>query len=255
VSAAADPPPAPDAPDAPGPLAVLAARARVAGFDLAASLALDARDAPLPTFGRARTLAVVIGNTRALWPRFIAAFAADPALANDPDPLDRYTERSLAPLAPAPAAIYFAHRRYVAPGGADGWVPIQRLAERAGLAVVAPSGLAVHPIFGPWIALRALVVLDAAPPPPAAAPPVRKPCDCEHGCAPARAVLARAGDPFDPSSETWRMWAAVRLACPAGREHQYPADQLRYHYTRDLSLLRRAAGLGGSITPPAPSAE
>src|SRR5439155_24435521 len=81
----------------------------------------------------------------------------------------------------------------------------------------------------------ALFVLDrdagADPPAPG------QPCECASGCEPARAILRRAGDPFDPSSPSWRLWADVRLACPAGREHRYSDDQLRYHYTRDRSLL------------------
>jgi methylmalonic aciduria homocystinuria type C protein len=209
----------------------LAAAAREVGLDLTAALAIDAADAPLPTFGRARALGVILGNTRALWPRFLAALAASPALASDPDPLDRYTERVVAAIAPPGAALFFAHQRSDA-----GWLPIQALAERAGLATLAPSGLSIHPTFGPWIALRALIVLDADAPATAPPRPI-KPCECARGCGPAREALARAGDPFDSRSDTWRAWAAVRLACPAGAAHRYPDDQLRYHYTRDLSLL------------------
>lgn len=206
----------------------IATRAAAAGFDLIAPLAITAADAPLPTFGRDRALGVIVGNTRALWPRFKAALAADPSLAAEDDPLDRYTERSLSPLG---AAVFFAHTPTE-----HGWLPIQRLAERAGLATFAPSGLSIHPIFGPWIALRALIVVDAEgtfiPPPP----PIQ-PCDCATGCGPAREALARAGDPFDPRASTWRAWAAVRLACPAGAAHRYDDEQLRYHYTRDRALL------------------
>lgn len=40
------------------------------------------------------------------------------------------------------------------------------------------------------------------------------------------------------SSKQPDSWIAVRDACPIGREHRYPEDQLRYHYTKDRSLLR-----------------
>ncbi len=203
----------------------IAARAADAGFDLCAPLAITRADTPLPSFDRDRALGVIIGNTRALWPRFLAA---RPAGA---DPLDRYCEERLAPLVPKRGAIFFAHVR-----GDAGWLPIQHLAARAGLAELAPCGLSIHPIYGPWIALRALIVIDADGP-ETVPPPVVKSCDCATGCGPAREALARAGDPFDPRSETWRAWAAVRLACPAGAQHRYSDAQLRYHYTRDLSLL------------------
>jgi cyanocobalamin reductase (cyanide-eliminating) / alkylcobalamin dealkylase len=204
-----------------------------AGFDLIAPVAIEAGDAPLPTFGRARARGLVIGNTRALWPRFVDAVAHDATLARDPDPLDRYTERVIAAIAPAGAACFFAHVRE-----AHGYLPIQQLAERAGLATLAPSGLCVHPVYGPWIALRALIVVDEDGP-ITPAPRAVKTCACATGCEPA-AARARAGAPFDPRTDSWRAWAEIRLACPLGREHQYPDDQLRYHYTRDLSLLRRA---------------
>jgi len=210
----------------------VARAAAMAGFDLAAPVVIDRdTDAPLPTFGRARAQGVVVGNTRALWPRFLDALDADGELRGDPDPLDRYTERALTAIVPAGAAIFFAHVP-----SERGYLPIQALAERAGLATMAPSGLCVHPRYGPWIALRALIVLDLDAD-AGDAPPARKPCDCATGCEPARELLRRAGDPFDPASPSWRLWADVRLACPAGRAHRYDDDQLRYHYTRDRSLL------------------
>jgi hypothetical protein len=39
----------------------------------------------------ARPLGLVVGNTRALWPAFLAARRADAGLAASPDPIDRYT--------------------------------------------------------------------------------------------------------------------------------------------------------------------
>jgi cyanocobalamin reductase (cyanide-eliminating) / alkylcobalamin dealkylase len=216
--------------DLPAAAADLAARAAAAGFDLAAPFAIEPGDAPLPRFGRARALGVVVGNTRALWPRFAAAVAADPALAADPDPLDRYTEATLTAAAPAGAAVYFAHVAY-----AEGHVPVQALAARAGLAAIAPSGLCVHPTFGPWIALRAVVAIDAPPPPPRA--PATLPCTCAAVCLAVRAELDRDGRRFDPASPTWTDWVRLREACPVGRAHRYGEAQLRYHYTRDRTLL------------------
>jgi len=222
-------------PDAPPAAAELIARAADAGFDLAAPFAIAPGDTPLPSFGRARALGVVLGNTRALWPRFVAAVAADPALAADPDPLDRYTEAALGAAAPAGAAVFFAHVPY-----ARGHVPIQALAERAGLAAIAPSGLCVHPTFGPWIALRAVVAIDAPAPPPR--PRATLPCACADACLAVKAELDRDGRPFDPRSTTWRDWVRLRDACPVGRRHRYDETQLRYHYTRDRSLLPGGGG-------------
>src|SRR5579862_9261859 len=58
-----------------------------------------------------RRRGILIGNTRALWPPFLAARAADPELAADPDPIQRYTEAAIARAFPQ-ERCWFSHRRY-----------------------------------------------------------------------------------------------------------------------------------------------
>src|SRR5262245_42994422 len=57
----------------------------------------------LPDFGRERALGLVIGNSRALWPHFIAALRADPNRLAIDDPLDAFAaaemQRALEPVA------------------------------------------------------------------------------------------------------------------------------------------------------------
>jgi methylmalonic aciduria homocystinuria type C protein len=186
-----------------------------AGFDIAheLDLAVVAGD---PAFAAvAGRRAVLVGNTRALWPIFLAARAADPELAADPDPLERYTEAAIARAFPdAPA--WFSHRRY-----GNAFLPFQRLAVAAGLGALAPTQLVIHPIYGPWFALRALVILDGEPPPPR--PPL-PPYHCTGTCE-AKLAEALAGG-------GWRAWARVRDACTIGRAFRYSDDQLAYHYTK-----------------------
>jgi methylmalonic aciduria homocystinuria type C protein len=209
-------------------IATLAAR----GFDLvhAFDLALVPADDAFAEVPRApeRRVGLLIGNTRALWPVFVAALRADPELASARDPLDLYTERTLAAVFPG-APVAYGHRRY---GAARQFIPMQRLAELAGLAVRAPIGLCVHATYGPWFALRAVVALVGDPPPtPALALPC-PPANCERACTPAleRAMSATPDD-------AWRAWLAVREACSVGRDHRYEDAQLRYHYTKDRSAL------------------
>jgi hypothetical protein len=204
------------------PLAQLAA----AGFDLAHAFdaAAAAREPGLELLAEdpdAR-LGILVGNTRALWPRFTAALAR-PELAADPHPLERYTEETLeaALAATLPGArIYHGHRRY-----RGAFLPLQRLAVATGLGALAPSQLVIHPVFGPWLALRAVIVTQGTPPPPPR-PPIEPPCRCGAACAEA---LARARAAAGP--EAWRAWLAVRDACTL-RDHRYSDDQVRYHYTR-----------------------
>lgn len=191
-----------------------------AGFDLVHAFDTASVDvAAIADPERRRGL--LVGNTRALWPRFRAALAADPALAASSDPLDLYTERTLARAFPG-ERVWFAHVQY------DGaFLPIQRIAAAAGFAHLAPTHLAIHPIYGPWFALRAVVALPGPPPAPIE---LAAPCRCE---APCHDAFARAVASTDP-----RAWIAVRDACPVGRAHRYSDDQLAYHTTKDLELLR-----------------
>jgi hypothetical protein len=193
-----------------------------AGFDIAH--AFDAAAAALAPglavlAGRER-LGVLIGNTRALWPRFTDALR-DPALAAERDPLDRYTERASDAAFPG-ARIYYGHRRY------DGaFVPLQHLAVVTGLGALAPSRLVIHPIYGPWFALRAAVLLDGEPP---VRRPIPQPCRCDDACT---AALARA-----QQSSDWRDWLALRERCRL-QSWRYGDDQIRYHYMTAWALRRQ----------------
>ncbi|HUQ06679.1 MAG TPA: hypothetical protein VM261_29450 [Kofleriaceae bacterium] len=222
----------------------IAHRCAAGGIDLCgacASADYDAEVPPdfrLPDVGRARALVVVVGNTRMLWPH-----VRDAVARGDEHPVDDHVARvvcgaveaALAPLPSRPRAeIRFA------PEPPPRRVAMQRLAHVAGLAWLAPSHLCVHPRLGPWIALRAAIVIDVEGPPPR--PPIAAPCDCATGCQPALDRALAAGPPANQAElrDRWRLWLAVRDACPVGRAHRYDDDQIRYHYAGDRSGLRRS---------------
>ncbi|MDX2092680.1 MAG: hypothetical protein SFX73_32745 [Kofleriaceae bacterium] len=157
---------------------------------------------------------VLVGNTRTLWPHFIEATRTDAALAADANKLDRYTVQTIDAAFPS-APIYYAHRTY------DGaFLPFQRLAVATGLGALAPSQLVVHPAYGPWFALRAVVLLDQNP--PITPPPIAQPCVCG---APCKDALDRA-----LAEGTWQAWVGVRDACSL-RAWRYTNEQVEYHYT------------------------
>jgi len=206
---------------------------RVGGFNDGVEPGLSLDD-----WGSRDHLAVIVGNTRALWPVWLDALASDPALAAEPEPLDAYTERALrAALArlEARASVRFAHE-----GGARA-VPIQRVAHAAGLAFLSETHMSVHATYGPWIALRAVISVAVSGPPGAPAP-IAHPCgSCAPGCLPAfeRALSTLAGAPTAANARAhWRAWLACRDACPIGREHRYSEAQIDYHYRRRLVLPR-----------------
>ena len=161
----------------------------------------------LPDLGRSSALGVLLGNTRALWPRFLDWLRASPQRLDENHPLDRYVgEVVLQALQPLVHRweVRFAHepppRR----------VAMQRLAHLSGLAYLSPSHLNVHFMFGPWIALRAAVVIDVdGPPRPSSEPP--NPCpDCERDCMPKfRHAAAAAGS---TPRHLQRKWLLVPVA-------------------------------------------
>jgi methylmalonic aciduria homocystinuria type C protein len=188
----------------------------------------------LDDLGSSTHLAVVVGNTRALWPVWRAALQRDPALSASENPLDEYTVLALGQAVAGlgvRASVRYAHET------GSRRVAIQRAAHVAGLAHLTPTHLSVHPIYGPWIALRA-VVSFAVPGPSGPAPVLAHPCGgCARGCLPAfeRALAAPGADPSSESSlrANWTLWLAHRDACPIGREHRYSEAQIRYHYLRE----------------------
>jgi methylmalonic aciduria homocystinuria type C protein len=193
-----------------------------AGFDLAHTFdaAAFAREPGLAMLAGEARLGILIGNTRALWAPFTAAMR-DPALAAERDPLDRYTERVIDATFPG-ARRYYGHRRH------DGaFLPLQRLAAATGLGALAPNHLVIHPIYGPWIALRAVVVIDGDPPLRA---PIPRPCRCDASCE-ARWLIAQG-------SEDWRDWLAVRDSCSL-RTWRYSDEQALYHYSGLSHALSR----------------
>lgn len=221
-------------------LAAFRAACAAAGFDLAQPFATSWCDAEpdlhLPAFAAAGSLAVVVGNSRALWPVLADTLRRAPRRLEAADVVDAWAEEAIGAAA---AGTGVAHRILWSHTTGAAAVPIQRLARVAGLAWLSPAHLSIHPRFGPWIGLRAVVVF-ALPAPQLPRPLPADPCGrCAEACLPAFRAARDAGD----GADAWRAWLAVRDACPLGRAHRYDDDQIVYHYTGDRRILRRRAGI------------
>jgi hypothetical protein len=214
--------------------------------------AFDAACAPVSTLtldsllAGARAAAVVGSGGPAFFDRF--ASGSPESLDGAPNPLDRFTKRvadaivgeALAPLAAA-HAVYFPF------DGAEPLIPFQRLGRAAGLGGPGPLGLQIHPVFGPWWAYRALVVVNRELP---ARDPIGDGCaGCDAPCVgacPAHAV-ARAGFAVVPCharrlvAEPCRLSCAARIACVRGPEHRYADAELAFHMAASMpKSLKRA---------------
>jgi len=208
------------------------------GFDIVAELPKRAYDDTvgpehrLPEVGPPDALAVLVGNSRALWPAFTKACAADPQLPELPNPLDRWTVATLGPLLEQAAAdVAFDVVYYFEPP--PRLVGMQKLAQAAGVAHLGPAYLSVHPEFGPWLAFRAVAVFDSPCETRPSAPP--DPCSSCVGqpCLPAlnRAMALK-------QRATWHDWLALRDACPQRRDARYDDEQIAYHYGKNPAFLQ-----------------
>ncbi len=189
---------------------------------------------PLPDLGRPDALGLLIGNTRLFWTPFRQAEKNESHLEDDPNPVDCYTcdavHSALSVVEPR-WVVRWAH--VVEPEA----LPIQRIARATGLAMLSPSHLCVHEVHGPWIALRAVVVIDIAGP-AGPAPSAPDPCTpCHKPCMAALQSALDARTLVDASAieRDWQAWLAIRDACPLGRESRYSDEQIRYHYTKRRS--------------------
>jgi hypothetical protein len=228
---------------------------RAAGFNVGGVLSIRDYDARVaPGFASARQLAgarvaIVLGTGGRDFGRAVArapgtATAADPLDAFTRDVVDAYVER-LARAGHAARSVFYWEQ-------CDGRFPdLVALGEAAGLGVPSRLGVLLHPEFGPWLALRALVLSSADLEPTA---PLHgfAPCDgCAAPCAAAcpAAALGRAGEPgtLDPDRCAAARLApngcvhrcASRRACVVGPEHGYAPEEEAHAMASAAGLLRR----------------
>lgn len=198
----------------------------------------------LPDFGRPVSLALLIGNSRLIWAPFMAWLAHDRQRLELPNPLEAYVEAS---ITQAFEGFETAHKIRFSHRPEPHHIAFQQMAEVAGLAWRSPAHLSIHPEYGCWLALRAVVVIDL-PGPSGDAPGMAPLCtNCQSGCVPKlNAVLghdhqAMPGD--QDVAASWQAWLAIRDACPIGRAYRYSDDQIRYHYIKDRRFLGTLPGM------------
>jgi ferredoxin len=165
------------------------------------------------------------------WPHF----ERSPEMTDGaPDPLDRWTLRTVDALAAAIDA------RPLYPFGGPPWHPFQTWGLRAGIATKSPIGLLIHPQFGLWHSYRAALAFRQRLPLPSrnTAP---SPCDscADRPCLTACPVGAYSPDRFDvdgcrshlrkPETTCRQVGCMARDACPAGRDYRYTQAQVDFH--------------------------
>lgn len=193
----------------------------------------------------------LIGNTKQLWPRFLAWLETQPPHMRAQDPIDTYTTLTLERTverhfhAHEDARIFHDYDR-------DPLVSMSRVADVSGLCFTHPTAfLSIHPAYGPWISLRAVVVVvaqdendRACRPPRRLENPLSPQQDACVQTAAARVTSAASCshdvDRVSTITDRVRPWIALRDAIPVGREYRFSEEQLWYHYLKDPEILERA---------------
>jgi hypothetical protein len=159
---------------------------------------------------------------------FVGRFLAVPRLGEDKDPLDAYTRRCVT-RAVGEVVEGSAFELFFPFATEPVHLPFQQLGVAAGLAPPGPLGVQVHPVFGPWWAYRALVVLAA---------PMEAEARLAQSCAGCRGPCVNECEAHGAGS--WSEGARVgpivcgdacgaRLRCPVGPASRYSVEQIAFH--------------------------
>lgn len=208
---------------------------------------------------------LLIGNTKHLWPIFLRWLRQN----SDPlpsDPLERYCTETISTLvmnifSSVKHDIFWSHQ------SSTPLVSMQRVAHVSGLAFMEPTTkLSIHPLYGTWLAFRAVVVFHTSG-------------SCENSvevqCTPNLSPLVESyrlsqqeqeaadsamkhalyktnttaesihicrrlhGGEGMLQDDLYKDWIALRDVVSIGRkDYRYSEGQLMYHYTKDLQFLK-----------------
>lgn len=226
-------------------LSALATALEPHGLNLIGATVVEAYDASVPAGRRLRELlpgarsAIVIGNGGgSLWVGYREFCRRHPEHARVADPLDAFTRRvveeAAAPLIVGQAARFLYPFRFP-----DDPVSFMRLAACAGLGRPGLVGVLLHPVYGPWMALRAAILVPTVVTAPRPADDF-DPCpSCvERACVAACPVSAVTGAGWNVNrcaahrardDEGCGSRCHARFECVLGRAHRHPAEALAYH--------------------------
>ena len=213
-----------------------------AGLNLFGVFSIERYDAEVPAAWRsaaelpgARSAVLVGAAGRALFDAL--GRAPESGLARDP--LDHYTRRVVeAAASPLAGRALFAFERR-----GERYADFVALGRAAGLGAPSRLGLLLHPEYGPWMSLRALMLLPLTLPETPALDGF-DPCrDCPAPCSTACPGEALAAEGFDIGrcAATRRrvpgcaLKCDARRACVLGGGHRYD-DSAEAHHMRHAAL-------------------
>jgi hypothetical protein len=227
------------------------------GLNLVAAVPVARYDAAVATASRASSIdsgarsIVVIGNGGgALWHALNLHAASNRGWWERENPLDDFTrevvERDVAAPIRAAGVRCVTVYPFMSNGPTLNFIELGKVAGITGPSIL---GVTVHPVYGPWIAFRAAILIDEELDSPGDAIGF-DPCprctvrSCIPAC-PAGAVSVELGWDI-PKCLTHRVEVEAdctprchaRAGCVLGPEHRYPDEELAYHQMRALRSMR-----------------
>lgn len=205
----------------------------------------------------ARSILVFGSGGPALWDAFLADLERDPrGLTEHPHPLDGFVARAVAAADPVLEGV--GRRWFQAAPAEPTPIDFRLLASLGGLGTRSRLGLLLHPVYGPWLGLRAACFVDEALPVDTAV--TGSPCDacpspCVSAC-PGRAFVdgALSIDRCALHNRTTTDCVTAchsRAACPEGDAFRYSAEEQAYHTDRARGRvwLRQRLGIPPEADP------
>jgi hypothetical protein len=194
---------------------------------------------------------VIVGNGGGDFWRAFSDFAnSHPGWRDRANPLDDFTreiiEREVVPALCESGSQCLAVFPFINGGSTLNFIELAKLAGLGGPSII---GVVVHPVYGPWIAFRAALILNIDLDSPGEALGFDPCLGCvPRGCisaCPATAVAFPAGWEI-PRCLTHRVEVEpdcaarchARVGCVLGPEHRYPDDELAYHQRHALIAMR-----------------
>jgi epoxyqueuosine reductase QueG len=227
-------------------------RLEAAGFNTAGVLSASEYDALVPALWRSAALlanaqsVVVLGcGGRAFSEAFMHSSKA--RATTERDPIDRFTARvvhaAIAEMAQRGAS---AHALFYWDQRQGEFADFVALGCACGLGSESRLGILLHPVFGPWISLRAVILTQNSLPP---TPPLPRPgpcVGCFAPCATACPAQAPAHERFDIDAcenttlarAACRQHCDARRACVIGSTHAYPPE---------MEQMFRSAAVNGDV--------
>jgi hypothetical protein len=238
-------------------LDLVSAAAEPLGLNLIAAISVDRYDRVVPAKMRGRSIdpdarsIIVIGNGGgAFWRAFTDYAAWHRGWCDRENPLDDFTqtivEREVVGAVRASGVRCTPVYPFINRGATLNFMELGKLAGLAGPSII---GVVVHPVYGPWIAFRAAILVNVEIDAPGEALgfdpcPACQTRSCISAC-PAQAVAFPAGWDI-PRCLTHRVEMEAdcaarchaRTGCVLGPNHRYPEDELAYHQMRALRSMR-----------------